>query len=125
MVKLLRILTMLCFGSGLFVQVTAQAAAPQSEPVRMPDCAQMEQVIPKQGKDIQGASSDHEGCCPDMTLGCLIAMNCVPPLALSGAEELFVAPYSLAPSYDATASGGLESEHPRPESPPPQSVLFV
>ena len=121
----MRVLTMICFSFGLFVQVAAQAAAPQSESVQMAECAEMEQAMSEHRMEAHDTSSDREGCCPDMTLECLVAMNCLPPLALSGTSAVDATPLDFAPSYPATTAGGLKSEHPRPESPPPQTTLTV
>jgi len=119
MVKLIRVLTLICFSLGLFVQVAAQAAVPQNE------VAEMAQAMPEHSMDADDRSSDREGCCPDMTIDCLVAMNCMPPLALTGMGSLGAAPLNFALSYHAATSDGLEKEHPRPESPPPQNQLTI
>ena len=75
MVKLIRVLTLICFSLGLFVQVAAQAAVPQNAVAEMVDCAEMAQAIPELSMDADDPSSDREGCCPDMTIDCLVAMN--------------------------------------------------
>lgn len=123
--KFLRVLTMLCFSLGLFVQVAAQAAVPLNEPAEMAECAEMAQAMPEQSMDTHDISPDREGRCPDMTLECLLVMNCLPPLALSGTGTQDAAPLNLAPSYLATTVAWLESEPLLPESPPPQSNLTV
>lgn len=107
------------------MQVAAQAAVPQNEVAEMVDCAEMAQAMPEHSMDADDTSSDHEGTCADMTLECLVAMNCMPPLALAGAVALDTAPVNFTPSYDTITLGGLEKEHPRPESPPPQISLTV
>ncbi|HBR83774.1 hypothetical protein BA950_04330 [Erythrobacter sp. SAORIC-644] len=124
-VKLIRVLTLICFSLGLFVQVAAQAAVPQNAVAEMVDCAEMAQAIPELSMDADDPSSDREGCCPDMTIDCLVAMNCMPPLALTGMGSLGAAPLNFALSYHVATSDGLEKEQPRPESPPPQNQLTI
>lgn len=122
----LRALTLVCFSFGLFVQVAANAASlPQVETVEMGDCAEMAERSSGHVMEPQEKSSDGEGPCPDMTLECLVAMNCLPPLALSSAATEGEPLLLLAPSYLVSAATWLESEHPRPETPPPQTTLTV
>ncbi|MDT0576441.1 hypothetical protein RM533_09595 [Croceicoccus sp. F390] len=122
----MRALTLVCFSFGLFVQVAANAAAlPQVETVEMGDCTEMAESSSGHVMDAQQKSSDREGPCSDMTLECLVAMNCLPPLALSGAATEDGPTLLFAPSYLVPAVTWLEREHSRPESPPPQTTLTV
>lgn len=123
--KFIRALTMVFISFGLFVQFAAHAAVPQYEGAEMTDCAEMARPMSERSMDAADISSAPEGRCPDMTVECLIAMNCLPPLASSAAHPVDVAPLNVSRSYHATALGGLESELPRPESPPPQITLTV
>lgn len=121
--KFLRALTLLCFGFGLFVQVAAQAAAaPQMESAEVMDCAEMaqgmsERVTPEE------QSPDQGGPCGDMTLGCLIAMNCLPPLALTDDRVVDTPLPVIGITYLAAIADRLEGRPMRPESPPPQLDL--
>lgn len=124
--KFIRALFLICFGFGLFVQVAANAAAvPQLGMVEMADCAEMAAGMSEHDMDAQEESSDHPGSCPDMTLECLVAMNCLPPLALSGGGPIQAAPFPATHSYPTSDSVRLVSEPARPESPPPQAGLTV
>jgi len=91
----------------------------------MADCAEMASMIPDRGVEAPAHSSDRQGACPDMTLECLVVMNCLPPLALTdtGAAELAERPEVR--TYQLARTSGLESEAVRPESPPPQAVLTI
>ncbi|WP_431470166.1 hypothetical protein [Sphingosinithalassobacter sp. LHW66-3] len=122
--RFLRALAFICFSFGLFVQIAAQAAVPQSEPAEMAECAEMAQASAEHGMGSQD-ESDREGPCPDMTLDCLVAMNCLPPLALSGGGSMQAAPFPAAASYLTRDAVRLVSEPMRPESPPPQTSLTV
>ena len=115
--KFIRTLTLILFGFGLFVQVGANAAAlPQIEAAEMSDCAEMAD---------NDTSTDPAGPCSSMTLDCVIAMNCLPPLALSNATEMEGAPLRLVPSYLVSAAPWFQTDSPRPESPPPKPLLTV
>ncbi|WP_237452318.1 hypothetical protein [Qipengyuania algicida] len=70
-------------------------------------------------------SSDHKGSCLDMTIECLIAMNCLPPLALPDTGAAQPTPLPAARIYGLANAVRLESEPARPESPPPQTCLTV
>ncbi len=118
--KFIRALTLICFSFGLFVQVAAQA----TEPVEMAGCAEMAQVM-TEPIDAAMEPSDREGPCPDMTLECFVAMNCVPPLALSGSDTTNAAQLPFAPLYLSASVVRLESEPLLQESPPPQSIFTV
>lgn len=115
--KFVRALTLILLGFGLFVQVGANAAAvPQVEAAEMSDCAEMAD---------SDTSPDPAGPCSNMTLECVIAMNCLPPLALSNATEIEGRPLRLVPSYLVSAVPWFETDAPRPESPPPKPILTV
>ncbi|MFW2448482.1 MAG: hypothetical protein ACN4E6_14265 [Qipengyuania pacifica] len=128
-VTYIRALTLICFSFGLFVQVAAQAAVPQIEVAGTTDCAEMVQGMPNHpmpGQVIADKDKvDQHGPCREMTLDCLVAMNCLPPLALTAAglaqtESLFV-----APQYLSASASRLESQPLPPESPPPQPQLTI
>lgn len=121
--KFLRALTLICFGFGLFVQVAAQASAvPQVQTGDMVDCAEMAKSMPMKADE---EPSDQTGCCENMTLGCLVVMNCVPPLSLTNAGMLDAAPPAIEPAYDPTQAYVLDSRAIVPEAPPPQIYLTV
>lgn len=128
-VTYIRALTLICFSFGLFVQVAAQAAVPQIEVAGTTDCAEMVQGMPNHpmpGQVIADKDKvDQHGPCREMTLDCLVAMNCLPPLALTAAglaqtELLFV-----APQYLSASASRLESQPLPPELPPPQPQLTI
>ena len=80
-VTYIRALTLICFSFGLFVQVAAQAAVPQIEVAGTTDCAEMVQGMPNHpmpGQVIADKDKvDQHGPCREMTLDCLVAMNCL------------------------------------------------
>ena len=122
----IRALTLLCFGFGLFVQVAAHAAAvPQHEAVEGADCAEMAQAMPEHNMRGQEEPSDSQGPCRDMTLECLVALNCLPPLALTDTGVAPAAPLPVVLSYRPASTVRLQGEPMRPESPPPQDNLTV
>lgn len=67
-----------------------------------------------------GRSFDEQGACKDMALDCLIAMNCLAPIALPDAASAMesVQPHGVA--YLPGVMDRLEGRQMRPESPPPQ-----
>lgn len=123
-VKFIRALTLICFSFGLFVQVAAQAAVPQSEVVGAADCAEMAQSMSEHAMPDTDTADQHGPCC-EMTFDCLVAMNCLPPLALSGAGPAQAVRLPFAPLYLSASASRLESEPLRPESPPPQNQLTI
>lgn len=112
-------------GLGLFVQVAAHAAAlPQANTHDMSDC-----FVTAQGTQDRAGSQDkaphHGGPCKNMTLGCLVAMNCLSPLALADSGSEMVAPVVVGTPYLAAIASRLGSHPAPPESPPPQVRLAV
>jgi hypothetical protein len=128
-VTLIRALTLICFSFGLFVQVAAQAAVPQSELAGSADCAEMVQGMPNHTMPEQVMAdkdnADQHGPCCEMTLDCLVAMNCLPPLALTGSGLAHTEPLFVAPEYLSASASRLESQPLPPESPPPQPQLTI
>lgn len=120
-VNISKAFALICCVFSLFVQVAAHAAAvPQSDPVYM-DCAEMAQAMPQHQVSDQDMPSNQEGCCPDMTLECLVSMNCLPPLLPAGSTSHEPSALRFAPIYLPIAADPLESQLPLLESPPPQS----
>lgn len=121
-----RALAVACLALGLFVQVAAHAAtAPQvrteAQTAGAMNCSEMAHRVSTH-EDAGKRHSDGDGPC-DMTLGCLVAMNCIAPMALPGsvsADALF--PSARAP-YQPDAIVRLKSSPTPPESPPPQAAL--
>ena len=133
-VKFVRALTLICFSFGLLVQVAAQAAVPQSEMAGSADCAEMaqsmaehcmsEHAMPEQMVSETDPAEQHGSCC-EMSLDCLVAMNCLPPLALAGPGLAHAGPFPVAPTYLAASANRLDSQPRPPESPPPQTELTI
>ena len=121
----LRALTLICFGFGLFVQVSAQTAAlPQVEAGEMTDCMKMAATEPMQmGADRE--PTDKTGSCQNMTLDCLTVMNCVPPLSLADAGQCDVPSPPIDMAYSSALAPEFDSRPTVPESPPPQIGLTV
>ncbi len=128
-VTYIRALALICFSLGLFVQVAAQAAVPQIEVAGTSDCAEMVQSTPEHTMPGQVMAdkdnADQHGPCREMTLDCLVAMNCLPPLALTGAGLAQTEPLFVAPQYLSASASRLESQPLPPESPPPQTQLTI
>lgn len=111
---------LMCCVFSLFVQVAAHAAAvPQAQTGGM-DCADMAQGMPLHEAADQDEPTEEPGCCPDMTLGCLVAMNCLSPLAIAGTSAQEPARFRFSPIYLPMTASILESGVASPESPPPQ-----
>ena len=116
------------------MQVAAQAAVPQSDMAGSADCAEMaqgmpehsmsEHAMPEQMVSATDSTEQHGSCC-EMTLDCLVAMNCLPPLALTGSGLAHAGPLPIAPTYLVASASRLESQPLPPESPPPQSELTI
>jgi len=119
-VRYFRAFALICFSLGLFVQVAAQASAtPQVQTASAMDCSEMAH---SGHGDAEMQPADEGGPC-DMTLECLIAMNCIPPIALADpapADAPF--PSARAP-YQPDGFARLNGLPMRPESPPPQPAL--
>jgi len=124
-VERFRALALIFVCCGLFVQVAAHAAAmPQPQADTM-DCAEMMQAMPQHQMDDQDNRTNGQGCCPDMSLDCLLAMNCLSPLAMADFNAYQPVTHRFSPSYLPAVSRMLEGEPPAPESPPPQSSLMA
>lgn len=122
-VKFLRSFVLICF--GLFVQVAAHAAAvPEIETVEMVDCAEMTQAM-SEHMDAEKKSSDRNEPCQDMTLECLVAMNCLPVLALIDAGAPQTPSLAAETAYLPAIADRLKGRRMQPESPPPQANLTV
>lgn len=128
-VKFVRALTLILFSAGLFVQVAAQAAVPQNEMAGSADCAEMAQSMAEHGMSEHAMpeqmvsetdSTEQRGPCCEMTLDCLVAMNCLPPLALAGSGLAHAESFPIAPAYLAAGASRLESQPLTPEYPPPR-----
>lgn len=125
LVKLLRALVLICLGLGLFVQVAAQASAmPVSPSENSADCAEMAQSMPEH-MDVDRDGSDQTGPCRDMSLDCLVAMNCLSPLMLTGADMGALHSPIITSSYLSSLADRLQNMPMPPESPPPQFLLTV
>lgn len=111
------------------MQVAAQAAVPQIEVAGTTDCAEMVQGMPNHTMPEQVMAdkddADQHGPCREMTLDCLVAMNCLSPLALTGAGLAQTEPFFVAPQYLSASASRLESQPLPPESPPPQRQLTI
>lgn len=118
-----RAFALLCCVFSLFVQVAAHAAAiPQPQAGGM-NCAEMTQAMPRHQMRDQDEPSGQPGCCPDMTLGCLVAMHCLPTMVIAGLSAPEPAAPRFAPIYLPITADTLESQPLPPESPPPQASL--
>lgn len=106
---------------GLFVQVAAHAAAVPQIPVAEMDCAEMHQLSTGQ-MNMQDQAPDDSGPCKDMSLDCLVAMNCIPPMLLSDTAAGAVALQPYRPLYQALAKDWLPGSSSAPEPPPPQTI---
>ena len=121
--KYFRALALILVGLGLFVQVAAHAAAvPQVDAHSMSDCAGMAQSAQDQAGSHDEAP-DRSGPCKNMTLGCLVAMNCLPTLALGNTGQAAGVLIAADITYIPTLADRLNGRLMRPESPPPQAIL--
>lgn len=118
--KLCRFLTLLCFAFGLLVQFSAQASAmPASGTEQGMDCGEAMQNMsgPAVGED---GSSDPTGLCDEMSLECVIAMNCIPPLLLGDVQAGVVATPAEPISYLRNLVAFHRSGFLPPQSRPPR-----
>lgn len=117
-----RAFALVCFSLGLFVQVAAQASAtPQVQMENTMDCSEMAQS--EHGK-MEMQPADEGGPC-GMTLECLIAMNCIPPMALAGQATHDTPSAASATPYQPDGIVRLKGSPMPPESPPPQTTHTV
>lgn len=117
----LRSLSLLCISFGLFVQVAAHAAAvPQIQMAEM-DCAEMHQSASGQ-MSMQDQAPDDSRPCKAMSLDCLVAMNCIPPMFLSDTADNAVTLQSYRPLYQAPGKDWLPGSSSAPEPPPPETI---
>lgn len=115
-----RAVLLICFGMGLFVQVAAQAASMPQVQVSTPlACQEMAQAMPAQASANE-QTEEENGPCDRMALDCLIAMNCIPPIALAEPTSSEASFRAIAPGYEAIAAARLKSGLVHPEPPPPQ-----
>lgn len=118
-VSLVRAFALVCVCLALFVQSAAQAAAPPPmETTQSVDCSEMDDGM---AETMAAERSSDKKPCDRMTLGCLVAMGCLAPVAVPDATpaDFAVSPSPHAP-YIAGSSAGLHSRPIPPESPPPQ-----
>lgn len=116
-----RILFFMLIAGGLTVQAAAYAAAPMSLVVESTEhCSGMEMSA------MAGSPEKDSGTpCEDMKLACLVAMNCLPPLAISGERPLDMVQLSVPQSFLPLGIKWLHSAPLIPESPPPKLTLTV
>lgn len=123
-VSLVRAFALVCVCLALFVQSAAQAAAaPPMETTQSVDCSEMDDGM---AETMAAERSSDKKPCDRMTLGCLVAMGCLAPVAVPDATpaDFAVSPSPHAP-YIAGSSAGLHSRPIPPESPPPQPDRIV
>jgi hypothetical protein len=121
-VRYLRAFVLICFSLGLFVQVAAQASAtPQVQTASAMDCSEMAH---SGHGDMKMQPADEGGPC-DMTLECLVAMNCIPPIALAGPAPAGAPIAAPGTPYQPDGIVRLKGSPIPPESPPPQLTLTV
>lgn len=106
---------------GLTVQAAAYAAAPMSLEVESTEhCSEMAMSA------MAGSREKDSGTpCEDMKLACLVAMNCLPPLAMSGDSPSDMVQLSVPQSFLPLGIKWLHSAPLIPESPPPKVTLTV
>lgn len=87
------------------------------------DCSEMDDGM---AMSMAAEGSSDQKPCERMTLGCLVAMGCVAPMAVPDAApvKLAVSLFPRAP-FLAGSSAGLHSRPLPPESPPPQADRIV
>lgn len=124
-VSFLRLLTLLSFSLGLFVQVSAQAAAmPQMEVPQAMDCAEMAKIMTGD-MEKQGKNPDTNAPCENMSLGCLVAMNCIPPLFLVDRASETLPTVAVATSYSSANADMVRGWLHEPASPPPRNTRGI
>lgn len=118
--RYLRAFVLICFSLGLFVQVAAQASAmPQVQTASAMDCSEMAH---SEHGDMKMQPADDGGPC-DITLECLVAMNCIPPIALADPAPANAPFAAFQTPYQPDGSVRLKGSPIPPESPPPQPAL--
>lgn len=68
---------------------------------------------------------DRDKPCENMSLDCLVAMNCVPPLIIGDVRPADAPVRAIRASYGVDQTIRLEARSLPPESPPPQILLNV
>ena len=118
--NLARILALILLFSGLLVQVSAQAAAmPSAEMAQSMDCEEMQATM-TDGTVGQDEPSGSRGPCDQMTLGCLVAMNCVSPLLMGDGSAATFQRFIDSQSFSPVTANTLFSQPLAPEAPPPR-----
>lgn len=103
------------------MQAAAYAAAPMSLEVESTEhCSEMEMSAM-----VGSPEKDSDTPCEDMNLACLVAMNCLPPLAMSGDSPSDMVQLSVPQSFLPLGIKWLNSAPLIPESPPPKATLTV
>lgn len=123
-VSLVRAFALVCVCLALFVQSAAQAAAPPPlETTQSVDCSEMDDGM---AESMATERSSDKKPCDRMTLGCLLAMGCIAPMAIpdaaSGGATVLLLQHA---PHIAGTSAGLHSRPLPPESPPPQADRIV
>ena len=113
--RVFRVLALVLFGVGLFIQGAAYASAQPAPPAEgSSHCQEMtaSEQVP--------AEDDGNGCCDEMQLGCLVSMNCLAPLFPPAAAVADLAVRSAGRDYSITSTAPTVAFVPGPEPPPPQ-----
>lgn len=110
---MLRKLGLILIGLGLFVQTAAYASALPQYPVTVDrECNEMRMAGPQQ--------DDGKSPCKSLRLDCLIAMGCIPPLAMADDVAVHFAHFSDLARFDDFAVLSLNNSELGPEPPPPE-----
>jgi len=118
-------LALICCIVSLFVQSAAYAAAPSHSAMSVgANCAEMPAHAGSQTGTT--APSDQPGCCADMASGCVGAVGCAAPLAMTGPAQPVSTPAPINPAiYAALVASSLYGAPLPPEFPPPQTGIAM
>lgn len=115
--RIARILALFLVCIGLSVQSAAYAAAPPPPATEGKVTSHCAEMTPTRDAP---AHDEKAPCCGDMQLGCLMTMNCLPPLLPPAEADAIQASLDDRAGFPAMASAVRTEATVGPEPPPPQ-----
>lgn len=117
--RMLRSLGLFLIACGLFVQAAAHASALPQVPVSVEGaCDEM-----RMEAETSSVQSNDQAPCKNLRLDCLVALGCIPPLALADNSILFSASIIIRSQFGDFKDFSSADTGRGPEPPPPQTQI--
>jgi len=114
---ILRTFGLILIACGIFVQSAAYASArPQVAATIEGPCDEMRMENPS-----TTSSDDRQGPCKEIRLDCLVALGCIPPLAMAADTSSQYVNIAIPSQFGEFTEFSLAVSRQGPETPPPQA----